>query len=81
MAGFWDIEPEKRAAKEDSKYLTEFQTPVPVANYMASLIPPGSRTILEPTKGIGNLVRACGDRYDVTAPDNFFEIIGGGGQI
>jgi len=38
---------------------------------MASLVPPGTRTILEPFPGLGNLVKEL-DHYDVTAPDDFF---------
>jgi hypothetical protein len=38
---------------------------------MASLIPASCRTILEPTPGIGNLVRAL-SRYEVTTPEGDF---------
>lgn len=38
---------------------------------MKSLIPPGTRTICEPTPGIGNLTGLL-QEYDVTAPDDFF---------
>jgi len=54
-------------------YKTEFQTPKIVAEYMASLIPGHCKTILEPTPGIGNIVSYL-DNYDVTAPDNFFNL-------
>lgn len=52
-------------------YTGEFQTPHNVAAYMASLIPPGAKTILEPTKGNGNIASLL-TPYDLTAPDDFF---------
>jgi len=51
----------------------DFQTPIQVAEYMCSLIPPGTRTVLEPTPGEGNILRYLED-YKVTAPDNFFAL-------
>lgn len=51
----------------------QFQTPVPVAKYMCDLIPAGSRKILEPTPGNGNILKCLSD-YDVTAPENFFDL-------
>jgi len=54
-------------------YRTEFQTPIPVAKYMTSLIPVGTKSVLEPTPGIGNIVNLLND-YNVTAPLNFFEL-------
>jgi type I restriction-modification system DNA methylase subunit len=42
---------------------------------MASIIPEGVKTILEPTAGIGNLVAAVMERLPgvaITAPENFF---------
>lgn len=59
--------------KEDD---LKYQTPESVCEYMAGMIPSGSKTILEPTPGIGNLVRAIennGD-YIVTAPDDYFKL-------
>lgn len=50
-----------------------FQTPIEVCRYMASMIPTGTRTILEPTPGIGNIVSQL-TGYDVTAPHNFFDL-------
>jgi hypothetical protein len=50
---------------------TQFQTPRWCAAYMASLIPPDCRTVLEPTPGAGNLVAALSDR-EVTAPAGDF---------
>jgi len=49
----------------------EFQTPVQVCKYMASLVPAGTKTVLEPTPGIGNLVAHLAD-YEVTAPSDYF---------
>jgi hypothetical protein len=50
-----------------------FQTPLPVAKYMCSLIPVGTVTILEPTCGNGNILSQLTD-YKVTAPENYFEL-------
>ena len=49
----------------------QFQTPDWCCKYMAGLIPPSCRTVLEPTPGAGNLVAVLGDR-DITAPDGNF---------
>jgi hypothetical protein len=58
---------------EDFK--TDFQTPVPVANYMISLLPAGIRTVCEPTKGIGNISNGLIEAgYDVTAPHDYFQL-------
>lgn len=64
-----------KTAKELTKFQkgSEFQTPLDVAEYMRSLIPEGTSTILEPTPGEGNLLSVL-DEYDVTAPVNFFEL-------
>lgn len=48
-----------------------YQTPIEVCKYMASLIPAGVETVLEPTPGEGNLVSVL-DGYTVTAPKDFF---------
>lgn len=48
----------RRTDKSLTDYRLQFQTPPPVAAYMASLIPVGAKKILEPTPGAGNLVRA-----------------------
>ena len=50
---------------------SNFQTPLPVCGYMASLIPKGVRTVLEPTPGDGNIV-SCLSGYKVTAPADYF---------
>jgi hypothetical protein len=52
-------------------FRTQFQTPPDVCKYMVSLIPDGVQTVLEPTPGIGNLVKALAG-YEVTAPSDFF---------
>jgi len=51
----------------------EFQTPAAVAEYMRSLIPAGTISVLEPTPGEGNILNLLGE-YDVTAPANFFTL-------
>lgn len=50
-----------------------FQTPPAVCDYMVNLLPPGTRTVLEPTPGMGNLVKAL-NKYEVTAPDDFWKM-------
>jgi hypothetical protein len=52
-------------------YRTEYQTPPEFCRYMVSLIPPGVRTVLEPTPGIGNLEKELIE-YEVTAPADYF---------
>lgn len=54
-----------------------FQTLPIVAEYMASFIPLGCGTILEPTPGLGNLVRAAEKRGSVIAPNRFEDILTG----
>lgn len=49
----------------------EFQTLAPVCEFMVSLIPPGSRTILEPTPGMRNISRLL-KGYKLTEPKDFF---------
>jgi hypothetical protein len=53
---------------------TEFQTLPIVADYMASLLPDGCGTILEPTPGTGNLVAAAFHKGEVIAPERFEDI-------
>ncbi len=62
--------PTREAIAED--FRTEFQTPPFVAKYMCSLIPEHCTSILEPTPGIGNIVREIPDRCIVTAYSDFF---------
>jgi hypothetical protein len=72
-AGFFPATEEFAAKSEGEKWLTDFQTPVPVCNYMASLIPYPSDLVLEPTAGTGNLVKAIeAVGNPVFAPDDFF---------
>ena len=51
----------------------DFQTPEWVCSYMTSLIPSGVKSILEPTPGMGNLVRSM-NGYSVTAPEDFWKL-------
>ncbi len=59
----------------------DFQTPVWVCKMMANLLqsaPYKVRSVLEPTPGKGNLVRALEDQgYAVTAPRDFWQVRGG----
>lgn len=50
---------------------TNFQTPQHICKYMANMVPEGTRTILEPTPGIGNLVDEL-LWYELTLPKDFF---------
>lgn len=52
----------------------DFQTPENVCEYMAGFLPQNAGSILEPTAGMGNLVRACSLYGDVTAPEDFFKM-------
>jgi hypothetical protein len=56
----------------------QFQTPVIVADYMASLLLDACGTILEPTPGIGNLVKSAKKKGTVIAPERFEHLIPGG---
>ena len=53
---------------------TNFQTPPSVCEYMAGLVPEHVKTILEPTPGLGNLVKALEtkSRYQIMTADDFF---------
>lgn len=54
-----------------------FQTPTDVCDYMAKMVPQTANTILEPTPGLGNLVRAIKKHlpdHQLTAADDFFLI-------
>jgi hypothetical protein len=66
----WKTEP---SIKSPLDYKNDFQTPPFAAKYMASLVPEGVRTILEPTPGNGNIVREL-KGYDITAPADFFSM-------
>lgn len=53
-----------------------YQTPPPICDYMVGLIPTQAKTILEPTPGAGNLVKALNafGRYEITAPEDYFKL-------
>lgn len=55
---------------------TNFQTPSPVVKYMCNMIPAHCKTILEPTPGLGNIVKELEERdcYNITAAEDFFLI-------
>src|ERR1700694_5879712 len=60
---------------KDLAYVNDFQTPVNVCEYMVDLLPASVKTVLEPTPGIGNLVRKLEDRYfNVTAPQDYWTL-------
>jgi hypothetical protein len=53
-----------------------FQTLNPVCDYMVSLIQGNPQTMLEPTPGAGNLVKALKNRYPdsvISAPQQFWD--------
>jgi hypothetical protein len=52
----------------------QFQTPPDVAVYMVSLLPLHVVTVLEPTPGMGNLVRELDLMYNVTAPTDYWQL-------
>jgi type I restriction-modification system DNA methylase subunit len=53
----------------------DFQTPEDVALYMAMMIPVDrNQTILEPTPGMGNLVKAVEGRGIIITPDDFWQM-------
>jgi hypothetical protein len=66
--GIWKTSDEERC------YRKEFQTPPFVIKYMVSLVPNRAVTVLEPTPGIGNIVRELNGGYKVTAPEDFFKM-------
>lgn len=67
--GFYKkAKPNKKTASEQ---VNDFQTPPAVCRYMVSLLPKGALSILEPTRGKGNIVEALKE-HKVTAPDDFF---------
>lgn len=53
---------------------SNFQTPIPVCNYMVDMVPSGALKILEPTPGLGNIVRALEDKkkYQIISAGDFF---------
>lgn len=56
----------------DEAYVNDFQTPQGVAEYMVSLVPSWVNTVLEPTPGLGNLVKALDLFFEVTAPADYW---------
>lgn len=53
---------------------TNFQTPANICDYMVDMIPEHAIKILEPTPGIGNIVKSLmqKDRYQIVTADDFF---------
>jgi len=52
---------------------TNFQTPTNVCKYMASLVPDTAKYVLEPTPGLGNLVKALKEKgFEVDHPEDYF---------
>ena len=63
------------AGVSHSNSTVDFQTPEKVCTYMSSFLPENAGDILEPTKGIGNLVKALELKGNVIAPEcDFFEM-------
>jgi len=56
----------------------DFQTPPPICYEMVSMLPDGVVTVIEPTPGEGNIVRALENRggYEITAPMDFWKVSG-----
>ena len=54
--------------------MMDFQTPTDVCDYMANFLPNNAGIILEPTKGMGNLVNSLSLKGEVIAPDDFFDM-------
>lgn len=56
----------------------DFQTPPPVCDFMVSMLPMGVETVLEPTPGEKNIVRALKKigGYKITAPKEFWDVRG-----
>ena len=53
---------------------TNFQTPPSVCDYMVSMIPENCYKILEPTPGLGNIVKSLEkeEKYEIIALSDFF---------
>jgi len=59
----------------NSKLNIQFQTPSEICKYMSSFLPDKAGNILEPTKGIGNLIKALETKGNVIAPNgDFFDM-------
>jgi len=50
----------------------DFQTPDYICEYISSFVPDNAGSILEPTAGEGNLVKALTNKGIITAPSDFF---------
>ena len=73
--GFFPFDEEGAKIAEGEKWLTDFQTPVPVCNYMASLVFYHGSLVLEPTPGTGNLSKALAAAgHEVYSPQDFFQM-------
>src|ERR1700752_3977729 len=70
MSSLWKMPQNKLS---DEACVNDFQTPGHICDYMVSLLPDNVKTVLEPTPGLGNLVRALKD-YDVTAPQDYWSL-------
>ena len=58
-----------------SNFDTQFQTPEKVCMYMSSFLPDNAGDILEPTAGLGNLVKALEYKGNVIVPSgDFFDM-------
>lgn len=57
----------------ENKISLDYQTPPEVCKYMASLVPAGVKTVLEPTPGNGNIVAQLSS-YEITAPADYFKL-------
>ena len=55
--------------------MNDFQTPTWICKIMVDMIPGGVRTVLEPTPGDGNIVKAL-KGYKVTTPKDFWGVLG-----
>jgi type I restriction-modification system DNA methylase subunit len=53
---------------------TNFQTPIEVCDYMVNMVPDHVNKVLEPTPGIGNIVKSLEkkNRYNIIAAEDFF---------
>ena len=53
---------------------SNFQTPKNICDYMVSMVPENAFKILEPTPGLGNIVKSLEDknRYQIITADDFF---------
>ena len=52
----------------------DFQTPHKICKYMTDYLPSNAGKILEPTPGVGNLVKSLQEKGDVIAPIDFFKL-------